>query len=77
MVFSVVKLSLKQPFFQVFLTGLSGFPLCYRVAAHPGASATAAFTTIARRVTSRDAAAAGRRRRQQTSATPGSKLRVN
>jgi len=48
------------------------------VAAHPGASASAAFTTIACHVTSRDAAPAGRRRRQQTSATlnPGSKLQV-
>jgi len=34
------------------------------VAAHPGVSASAAFTTIACRVASRYAAAAGRRRRQ-------------
>jgi len=48
------------------------------VAAHPGVSASATFTTIARRVASRDATAAARHRRPQTSVTlnPGSKLRV-
>jgi len=38
------------------------------VDAHPGVSASAAFTTIARHVVSRNAAAARRRHRQQTSA---------